>query len=431
MNPYKQPYKGEHSARINDPDKYDDFRRENNHFGAGIHVIFGIIEEPERKSEVQAIRFDADKFSVTEAKKWLREHDYKPILFEPAIKEEQTMKVPVDVMKFAVHAMAVGDNGEDAKSAPVELVALGGDPLDHYFFGPVVQDLEGMTHRNRIAIDYNHDSDQIIGYINKFSTEGGKLTLSGALTPFKDNDRATEIIHKSKAGVPYEASIFFAPSKPGDTKIEEVQAGEKVEVNGKELHGPLTVFRSWTLRGVAVCPYGADADTATHVQTQNQKEVEVQVMDKEKVEQTVEESKDSEVQNVETKGEVTEPKVESGETKSVEEQTNDDRAEFKQFVEAFGNEKAADYFAQGLSIADAHVQFAKDARKKIEELSSKVQSQNVEQQTVVPFDHSSDDSGEVLIPQSDAEIKAYAAKTGGDWQKIKEGLQQSYKNRKK
>lgn len=76
-----RPYKNEHAARIKSPGQYDSFRRKNNYFGKGIHVIFGI---KGKKSEVQSIRFDSSKFTVKEAKAWLKKHGYKPILFEPA-----------------------------------------------------------------------------------------------------------------------------------------------------------------------------------------------------------------------------------------------------------------------------------------------------------------------------------------------------------
>ena len=87
FNPLK-PYPNEHSARLEAPGKYDEIRRQNDKFGPGIHAIFGIITGPPRKSELQAIRFDKDKFTVAEARAWLREHDYKPIAFEPASEGE-------------------------------------------------------------------------------------------------------------------------------------------------------------------------------------------------------------------------------------------------------------------------------------------------------------------------------------------------------
>lgn len=83
MNKHERPYVGEHSARIKDPKQYDKFRRKNNEFGDGIHVIYGIKTE-EDKSEVQSIRFDSSKFTVSEAKKWLKDHNWKYIKFEPA-----------------------------------------------------------------------------------------------------------------------------------------------------------------------------------------------------------------------------------------------------------------------------------------------------------------------------------------------------------
>ena len=84
------PYTGEHSARINPPSKYEKLRRQNNKFGAGIHAIFGMLKEG--GSEVQALRFDADKFTTDEAKSWLKEHDYKLIEFEPAAEQDEDKK---------------------------------------------------------------------------------------------------------------------------------------------------------------------------------------------------------------------------------------------------------------------------------------------------------------------------------------------------
>lgn len=76
-----RPYPNEHAARIKDPDKYERFARENDAFGRGIDAIYGIVDNT---SELQAIRFDKDLFTVDEARAWLADHDYEPIEFEPA-----------------------------------------------------------------------------------------------------------------------------------------------------------------------------------------------------------------------------------------------------------------------------------------------------------------------------------------------------------
>lgn len=81
------PYQGEHSCRVNDPDKYDEKRRENDYFEKGIHVIWGYNEG--ESTEIQAIRFDSDKFTVKQAKDWLKDHDFECIMFEKAIEDTE------------------------------------------------------------------------------------------------------------------------------------------------------------------------------------------------------------------------------------------------------------------------------------------------------------------------------------------------------
>lgn len=80
-----RPYPNEHAARIEDPDQFDRFRRKNNEFKPGIHVIHGIKDE---ERLIQSIRFDSDLFTADEAKAWLKEHDFEYILFEEAIEEK-------------------------------------------------------------------------------------------------------------------------------------------------------------------------------------------------------------------------------------------------------------------------------------------------------------------------------------------------------
>lgn len=75
------PYPGEHAARMADPGQFTSFARQNDKMGDGIHVIFGI---KGGKSEIQAIRFDKEKFSPEEAREWLKKKGMKPLSFEPA-----------------------------------------------------------------------------------------------------------------------------------------------------------------------------------------------------------------------------------------------------------------------------------------------------------------------------------------------------------
>ena len=69
----QKPYPTEHAARQHDPKDYSEIRRKNDAFGPGISVIYGI---KNGQTEVQSLRFAADKFTVAQAKKWLTEHKY-------------------------------------------------------------------------------------------------------------------------------------------------------------------------------------------------------------------------------------------------------------------------------------------------------------------------------------------------------------------
>lgn len=84
-----KPFSNEHSARIVDPSKFkqDSFKRIN--ITTGIDAIIGRLKG-ETTTTTQAYRFDKDKFTVAEAKKWLRDHDITFIRFEPA--EPKDMK---------------------------------------------------------------------------------------------------------------------------------------------------------------------------------------------------------------------------------------------------------------------------------------------------------------------------------------------------
>lgn len=157
--------------------------------------------------------------------------------------------------------LALSERSSDtAKTAPFSMVARSGQPINHHFWGPIVHDNNGAQHKKRVPIDFNHDVNEIVGFGNKIGiNDEGDLEISGFLTPYKDSDRATEILAKAEMGVPWEASINFA----GDMKLEKVEAGETVEVNGQEFEGPMTVVREWQLRGVAITPYGYDSSTST------------------------------------------------------------------------------------------------------------------------------------------------------------------------
>jgi len=98
-----RPYPNEHAARLHNPDKYVSFRRKNNQGGEGIDFIYGILEGG--GTELQAIRFNKNRFTPSEAKTWLKQHDFNAILFEEAtgerlmseLEERATVKIEIEI----------------------------------------------------------------------------------------------------------------------------------------------------------------------------------------------------------------------------------------------------------------------------------------------------------------------------------------------
>jgi hypothetical protein len=269
---------------------------------------------------------------------------------------------------------------ESCKTAKIKMLARTGEPINHPYWGNIVHDLNGMKlHKNRLSIDYNHNPDEIIGYLNKFDISTGDLVASGALTPFEEKDRASELIFKMGEGVPYEASINFADSMV----LEDIDEGMAVNVNGRQMNGPLTVVREWGLRNIAVCPMGADKNTETTL-FNGAKEINVKFINKEiKMDSnTVVETKAEEVKLAAVEVETVEKKAEEAEVKTeevvltepatveaevapvellkqevqpvVEEpKKSDEREVFKAMVTEFGNDLASKWFAEGLNIEQA------------------------------------------------------------------------------
>lgn len=151
---------------------------------------------------------------------------------------------------------------------PISLLAVSGEVLDHWWFGPLLLDANGAVPRqDSVPIDWQHDYEDSIGYLDAFQPDGVKLNVSGYLVPYPEDpkDPATKVIAKAAAGVPYQASVDFSPMLVGDLELEYISKGLTTLVGGKEYSGPLTVLRKWPLNAVALCTHGHDAQTVAQM----------------------------------------------------------------------------------------------------------------------------------------------------------------------
>jgi hypothetical protein len=176
--------------------------------------------------------------------------------------ETTTRKVPAKAFEFAADAPSLGEpKSEGAQTLiPFAMTARTGGVGMHWYWGRNVHDMGGLRlSKDRMPIDYCHDSKEVIGFADKFDAMQGALKLAGSLVSTKPDDRADEISKKGKAGVPYQASLNM--SRDG-LVVEEIPEGIAVVVNGETIEGPVTVFRQWSFNGVAVLPYGSDHNTS-------------------------------------------------------------------------------------------------------------------------------------------------------------------------
>lgn len=173
----------------------------------------------------------------------------------------------------SVHDIELKDNGQEAKTAPIVILARTTKKVPYRFSYDdeaieILHDFTGMQHKDRISIDWGHSGWNMIGYVNKFNFTPEGLVLGGAIIPYEaSDDKASELIYKYKQGVPYEASITFDADAEG---MEWLPEGAVTVVNGEEVEGPVLIYRKWNLSAVAVCQLGADSETNI-IMSQNRK----------------------------------------------------------------------------------------------------------------------------------------------------------------
>lgn len=175
-------------------------------------------------------------------------------------KKPTTQSVPKKALQFDSALQFAADGGDDPSLVPISMLGRSAKPIYHWYWGNVVHDMAGFsTNHAKVAVDYRHDDEEPIGFLDKFVADNNGLNVSGklvSLNPTDPDDRVSQLKKLSAAGVPFQASIFFETSK-----IENVQPGASAEVNGYSIDGPAIIIRQWSLRGMAVCLYGADGRT--------------------------------------------------------------------------------------------------------------------------------------------------------------------------
>jgi HK97 family phage major capsid protein/HK97 family phage prohead protease len=235
----ERPYPNEHAARLTDPEQYDSLRRENDAGGSGIDFIYGI---KEGVSEIQAIRFRSSQFTSAEARTWLAEHDFDPIMFEEATGDGEAAPERSLIGKYQRSEMTAFDEVEDRT---YEFPFSSEYPVARYFGNEILSHEGKAADLSRLndgaPLLFNHNPDRVIGVVERAYIDGNKRR-GYARVRFSRNSFAQEILGDVKDGVlrnvsfgysidkmeergsgdfvatawsPYEISVVSVPADPG------------------------------------------------------------------------------------------------------------------------------------------------------------------------------------------------------------------------
>ena len=247
----ERPYANEHAARIHDPRQYDSFRRRNNGGGQGVDYIFGI---KDGTSEIQAIRFRTQFFTVAEAKAWLKRNNFEPISFEPAtddarsmqdggefdmiaremedaamLEEEhiETTEVQDDDLELQAErysrdgietrAMAFEDKVIDNDARRVKIAVSSEEPVERSFGIEILDHKPGsidlsFLNSGRAPLLLDHDPTKQIGVVESVALDGSARRLR-ATVRFGKNGLAKEVFDDVTDGIRANISVGYQINK--------------------------------------------------------------------------------------------------------------------------------------------------------------------------------------------------------------------------
>ena len=149
--------------------------------------------------------------------------------------DQRPVSADSSVCRFSAGKVKFEKSEGDSLKHPITMLARSDQPIDHWWWGRIVHDIDGIKfHKESIVIDYCHDDREILGYLDEQRNDKG-LWCSGCLIR-KEGSKADEVITNAENDVPYEASIFFDPDT--GLVLEHVSQGASSQVNGFTVEGP-------------------------------------------------------------------------------------------------------------------------------------------------------------------------------------------------
>jgi hypothetical protein len=165
-----------------------------------------------------------------------------------------------------LEAAPVADEGQPAGRPKIVVDAYNGGPIRPgrpYLPYPLVIDLQGVSKpATGIALLLDHDPSAIVGQSTDVVISASNISVEGIPTGDLEDkeDPSGKVVMHAKNGFVWKASVDMEIER-----LEEVEAGSSVVVNGKAFAGPLFVVRAGKLDGVSLLSIGADRTTSAKI----------------------------------------------------------------------------------------------------------------------------------------------------------------------
>jgi hypothetical protein len=124
---------------------------------------------------------------------------------------------------------------------------------------PIVLDLAGISPRKEtLPILRDHRDDRHVGHSTRFASDGRKLVVEGVISGAGPD--AKEIVESARRGFTWNVSIAAEIGR-----VERVEEGQRVHVNGRTIVGPLYLARRSQVFEVSFLTIAADAEAEAKI----------------------------------------------------------------------------------------------------------------------------------------------------------------------
>jgi hypothetical protein len=166
------------------------------------------------------------------------------------------------ILASAVELEAAAAGGEPQPMRRFSMVAYTGGPMTLSGWRyPVVVDLEGLSvgrQKRPILLDHTRDVDFVMGQTDQVAVMNHQLIVGGQV--MGDSPKAKQVIALNDKGFSWQASIGARAEQ-----VEFVPDGKAVQVNGREVAGPVNVARRASLGEISFVVLGADDNTSAQI----------------------------------------------------------------------------------------------------------------------------------------------------------------------